>query len=107
MIDQIKDFDAVVIPIGGGGLISGIGIAIKHLNPKIKIIGAEPKQVDDCKQSFEAKQLLVTEKQFTVCDGVRTNVGSNTFPIITDIVDDIITLSDSEIAKSWIYLMER
>jgi len=107
LIDQIKDFDAIVIPIGGGGLISGIGIAIKHLNPKIKIIGAEPKQVDDCKQSFDAKQLLVTEKQFTVCDGVRTNVGPNTFPIISDIVDDIITLSDSEIAKSWIYLMER
>ena len=58
-----------MIPIGGGGLISGIGTAIKHLNPKIKIIGAEPEPVDDCKRSFDAGQLLVTKKQFT---GINT-----------------------------------
>ena len=69
LINQIEHLDALVIPIGGGGLISGIGTAIKHLNPKIKIIGAEPEPVDDCKRSFDAGQLLVTKKQFT---GINT-----------------------------------
>ena len=61
--------------VGGGGLISGIATAIKSRRPEVKIVAAEPAAVDDCKQSFEAKKLLVTDKNYTICDGVRTNIG--------------------------------
>ena len=70
-INQVHNLDVVVVPVGAGGLISGIATALKHLNPTIKIVGAEPDAVDDTKQSFNAKSLLVTDKKFTVCDGVR------------------------------------
>ena len=63
------------ILVGGGGLISGIATAIKSRRPEVKIVAAEPAAVDDCKQSFEAKKLLVTDKNYTICDGVRTNIG--------------------------------
>ena len=91
--------DVIIIPVGGGGLISGISTAIKSLWPGVKIVAAEPEAVDDCKVSFQKAQRVVTEKKFTVCDGVRTNIGENTWPMIQSLVDDVITVSDVQVAK--------
>ena len=94
------DVDLVMCPIGGGGLLSGTAVAAKSLKPDIKVIAAEPANADDSAQSFRAKKRMVTEKKFTIADGLRTNVGEKTFPIIQRYVDDIVTVSEESIASA-------
>ena len=94
------DFDLVMCPVGGGGLLSGTAVAAKSLKPKIRVIAAEPANADDAAQSFRAKKRIVTEKKFTIADGLRTNVGEKTFPIIQRYVDDVVTVSDEAIISA-------
>jgi threonine dehydratase len=94
------DVDVVMCPIGGGGLLSGTAIAAKSMRPKIKVIAAEPANADDAAQSFRAKKRIVTEKKFTIADGLRTNIGELTFPIVQRYVDDIVTVSEDEIVAA-------
>src|SRR4029077_12532479 len=82
------------------GLLSGTAIAAKSMRPKIKVIAVEPANADDAAQSFRAGRRLVTEKKFTIADGLRTNVGKRTFPIIQRYVDDIVTVSEEAIASA-------
>ena len=94
------DVDLVMCPIGGGGLLSGIAVAAKSIRPKIKVAAAEPANADDAAQSFRAKKRIVTEKKFTIADGLRTNVGEQTFPIIQRYVDEIVTVSEEAIVSA-------
>src|ERR1700730_2730756 len=94
------DVDLVMCPIGGGGLLSGVAVAVKSMRPKIKVIAAEPANADDAAQSFRAKKRIVTEKKFTITDGLRTNVGEQTFPIIQRYVDEIVTVSEEAIVSA-------
>src|SRR3984893_14070087 len=94
------DVDLVMCPIGGGGLLSGVAVAAKSIRPKIKVIAAEPANADDAAQSFRAKKRIVTEKKFTITDGLRTNVGEQTFPIIQRYVDEIVTVSEEAIVSA-------
>jgi threonine dehydratase len=94
------DVDLVICPIGGGGLLCGIAVAAKSIRPKIKVIAAEPANADDAAQSFHAKKRIVTEKKFTIADGLRTNVGERTFPIIQRYVDEIATVSEEAIVAA-------
>jgi threonine dehydratase len=91
------DVDLVMCPVGGGGLLSGTAVAAKSLKPQIRVIAAEPANADDAAQSFHAKKRIVTEKKFTIADGLRTNVGEKTFPIIQRHVDDIVIVSEAAI----------
>src|ERR1700730_14071953 len=91
------DVDLVMCPIGGGGLLCGIAVAAKSMRPKIKIIAAEPANADDAAQSFHARKRIVTEKKFTIADGLRTNVGERNFPVIQHYVDDIVTVGEEAI----------
>lgn len=91
------DIDVVICPVGGGGLLSGISTAAKSMRPQIRVIAAEPANADDTSQSFRAGKRLVTEKKFTIADGLRTNVGEHTFPIIQRYVDDVVTVSEDSI----------
>jgi threonine dehydratase len=91
------DVDLVICPVGGGGLLAGNAVAAKSLRPEIKVIAAEPANADDAAQSFRAKKRIVTEKKFTIGDGLRTNVGERTFPIIQRYVDGIVTVSEDAI----------
>jgi threonine dehydratase len=91
------DVDLIMCPIGGGGLLCGTAIAAKSMRPKIKVIATEPANADDAAQSFQAKKRIVTEKKFTIADGLRTNVGERNFPIIQRYVDDIVTVSEEAI----------
>jgi len=93
------DVDLVICPIGGGGLLCGTAVAAKSIRPKIKVIAAEPANADDAAQSFHAKKRMVTEKKFTIADGLRTNVGERNFPIIQRYVDDIATVSEEAIVS--------
>src|SRR5712691_10785856 len=94
------DVDLVLCPVGGGGLLCGTAVAAKSMRPHVKVIAVEPANADDAAQSFRAKQRIVTEKKFTIADGLRTNVGEQTFPIIERYVDDIVTVSEDAIISA-------
>ena len=94
------DLDLVICPVGGGGLLAGTALAAKSIKPQIKVIAAEPANADDTAQSFRAKKRIVTEKKFTIADGLRTNVGENTFPIIQRYVDGVVTVSEEAIVSA-------
>src|SRR5205085_1462687 len=91
------DVDLVMCPVGGGGLLSGTAVAAKSMKPNVKVVAVEPSNADDAAQSLRAGKRIVTEKKFTIGDGLRTNVGEQTFPIIQRYVDDIVTISEETI----------
>jgi threonine dehydratase len=99
-LEDIPDLDLVMCPIGGGGLLSGTAVAAKSMRPKIKVIAAEPANSDDAAQSFRAGKRIVTEKKFTIADGLRTNIGAPNFTIIQRYVDDIVTVSEEAIVSA-------
>jgi threonine dehydratase len=100
LLEDIPDLDLVMCPVGGGGLLSGTAVAAKSMRPKIKVIAAEPANADDTAQSFRAGKRIVTEKKFTIADGLRTNVGAPNFAIIQRYVDDIVTVSEEAIISA-------
>ena len=100
LLEDIADFDVIMCPVGGGGLLSGTAIAAKSIQPQIKVIAVEPANADDAAQSFRAGRRLVTEKQFTIADGLRTNIGEPNFAIVQSYVDDIVTVSEEAIISA-------
>ena len=94
------DIDLVLCPIGGGGLLCGTAIAAKSMQPKIKVIAVEPANADDAAKSFRAGRRIVTKKNFTIADGLRTYVGERNFPIIQRYVNDVVTVSEDAIASA-------
>ncbi|MFZ0916966.1 MAG: pyridoxal-phosphate dependent enzyme, partial [Candidatus Udaeobacter sp.] len=100
LLEQVSDLDLVMAPVGGGGLLSGTAVAAKSMRPKIKVIAVEPANADDAAQSFHAGRRLVTEKKFTVADGLRTNIGEPNFAIVQRYVDDIVTVSEEAIVSA-------
>jgi len=97
LLEQVPDLDMVLVPIGGGGLISGIAVAVSEITPKINVVGAEPALADDARQSFEQKKLIPSNYPDTVADGLRTSLGTKTFPIILKYVKKIITAPEEKI----------
>jgi len=97
LLEQVPDLDMVLVPVGGGGLISGIAIAVSEITPKINVVGAEPALADDARQSFEQKKLIPSNYPDTVADGLRTSLGIKTYPIILKYVKDIITAPEQKI----------
>jgi threonine dehydratase len=100
LLEDVSDLDLVMCPVGGGGLLSGTAVAAKSMRPKIKVIAAEPANADDAAQSFRAGRRIVTEKKFTIADGLRTNIGEPNFAIIQRYVDDIVTVSEEAIVSA-------
>ncbi|MBS4189549.1 threonine/serine dehydratase [Bacillus sp. FJAT-49705] len=108
ILEQIEDVDAVIVPIGGGGLISGILTAIKETNPKIKIIGVEPDTANDTFISFQNKKITSIPGTVTIADGLRTiQPGDLTFPVLMKYLDDIVLVSEDEIRSAFSFVMER
>jgi threonine dehydratase len=107
LIREIRELDLILAPVGGGGLLSGTAIASKGLLPKIKVIGVEPQNANDAYRSFKSGTRQLVENPDTIADGLRTSLGKNTFPIIQEHVDDIITVSEEQILKSMIFYLER
>jgi len=96
-LEDVPELDVIMCPIGGGGLLSGTAIAAKSMRPQITVVAVEPENADDAAQSFHAGRRLVTEKNFTIADGLRTNIGEPNFAIIQQYVDDIVTVSEEAI----------
>ena len=100
LLEDVSDLDVIMCPVGGGGLLSGISIAAKSMRPQIKVIAVEPANADDAAQSFRAGRHLVTEKKFTIADGLRTNIGEPNFAIIQRYVNEIVTVSEKAIVSA-------
>lgn len=106
--DELQDIDVVLVPVGGGGLISGISIAIKNLSPKTEIIGVQTVSATSAYDSFYSKEIVERIPQPTLADGIAVGrVGDKTFKIIQKYVDDIIKVSEESIAMSVLLFLER
>jgi len=107
LIQEVGPLDYVLAPVGGGGLLSGTAIATKGLCPRAKVIGAEPKNADDAYRSFKTRTLHPSVNPRTIADGLRTSLGDITFEIILEKVDDIVTVSETDIHAAMRILWER
>lgn len=107
LIEQTKNLDIIVAPVGGGGLLSGTAIVAKELNKHIKVIAAEPKGADDAYRSFYQKKLFPSENPKTIADGLLTSLGDLTFNVIQKYVDDILTVEEDLIVEAMRMIWER
>jgi len=107
MIEDIGHLDAMIAPIGGGGLMSGTCITTRSLLPNAKLFGAEPKGADDAYRSLKEGKMLPQENPNTICDGLLTSLGENTWNILKDHLDAIYTVSDDEVIKAMKLVWER
>ena len=108
LIQQLPDVDAVIVPIGGGGLISGVAYAIKHLKPSCKVYGVQAQGAGSMYQSYKEKRIIELPTVNTFADGTAVKrPGEITFDMCQKYVDDIVTVSDDEVASAILALMER
>ncbi len=108
IFDQLEDINAVLVPIGGGGLIAGIAIALKQLNPDIKIIGVEPDGACSMNESIKADKPCTLNSVNTIADGIAVkSPGDLTFEATKNFVDDLVMVSDAEIAQTTYLLLQR
>ena len=104
----MPDVDAVIVPIGGGGLISGVAYAIKHLKPSCKVYGVQAQGAGSMYKSYKEKELLELPSVNTFADGTAVKrPGKITFDMCNKYVDDIVTVTDDEVASAILALMER
>ena len=108
LIEDVGPLDLLLVPCGGGGLLSGCAVAAKHLAPECRVIGVEPAAGDDATRSFRTKTLHSVHNPSTIADGARTpSLGKITFPLVLRYVDDMTTVEDHELLKSMFFLWER
>lgn len=108
IIDQLPGVDAVVVPVGGGGLISGVGFALKSLNPDIKIYGVQSEGAASMKNSINDNKIETLSNVHTIADGIAVKTpGDTTFEMCQKYVDDIVTVTDDEISTAILELIER
>lgn len=97
LIEEIKDLDCIVAPIGGGGMISGTCLTVSNLAPHIKIYAAEPDQADDAARSFRAGHIIADDAPVTIADGLKVPLKENTWHFVSQFVEDVLTASEQEI----------
>lgn len=108
LINQVSDMDAVIVPIGGGGLISGIAYTLKNLNPKVKVYGVQASGAPSMLNSIHDAHIETLDSVFTIADGIAVKKpGSLTYDICSKYVDEIVTVTDDEISAAILALMEQ
>jgi threonine dehydratase len=107
LLEETPFLNAVIAPVGGGGLLSGTAIAAKAIKPTIKVYGAEPLNADDAYRSFRKGEIVPSVKPNTIADGLLTSLGTITFQAITDNVDDIFTTKEETIILAMRLVWER
>ncbi|MCX6285569.1 MAG: pyridoxal-phosphate dependent enzyme [Bacteroidetes bacterium] len=107
LIEEIQSLDIIIVPVGGGGLLSGTALSAFYFAPGTKVIAAEPAQADDAYRSFVSGTFVPSVNPRTIADGLRTSLGSLTFPVIQKHVSDIVTVSEKSIVKAMKFIWER
>ncbi len=107
LIEEVGTLDAIVAPVGGGGLVGGTAIAALHLSPATRIYAAEPEGAGDAWQSKRANRLILQTNPQTIADGLRTSLGQLTFPLIRDLVHDVLLVSEAQIVEAMARTFER
>jgi len=100
IVEQVPDVEVVLVPVGGGGLMSGVATAVKGLRPDVEVIAVEPSGADDAFRSFRAGRCLPPEHPKSVADGLLTMLGRRTFPLMMRHVDDVVTVDDDVIVHA-------
>ena len=107
ILEEHPECEAIVAPVGGGGMISGIAIAAKALKPSIKVFAAEPSQADDAFRSKQSGRIEPVERIDTIADGLRTSLGELTFPVVRDLVDEVLLVDEDAIVRAMRLVWER
>jgi threonine dehydratase len=108
LFEEVGPLDVLLVPCGGGGLLSGCAVAARHLSPQTRVIGVEPAAGDDVVRSFRSGTIQTIDDPVTVADGARTSApGTITFPLIMQHVADMLTVEDAELVRTMWYLWER
>jgi threonine dehydratase len=100
-------FDVIMAPVGGGGLLSGTALSVSYYSPSTQVLAAEPLQADDAYQSFYQKKFVPSINPDTIADGLRTSLGTLTYPIIRDYVHQIVRVSEAGIVEAMRIIWER
>ena len=107
ILEDVPTIDCIVSPVSGGGLLSGSLVAAKNMKNSVKVFGAEPEEADDAYQSLKQGKIVPNKTINTICDGLRAEIGSKTFPVIQNLVDEIIPVSEKDIIESLQMIWER
>jgi threonine dehydratase len=108
LLEQHPDLDAVVVPIGGGGLIAGIACALKESNPRIQVIGVQPARLPSMKAALDGNRPVTIPAAVTIADGIAVRrAGARTVPLIRKYVDEVVTVQEEEIANAILLLLEQ
>ncbi len=108
ILGDLPTVDLILVPAGGGGLLSGVAAAVKQLNPRVRVCGVQAEGANAIARSFREKRLVTTETASTIADGIAVKApGDITVDIINQYVDDVVTVSDREISSAILLLMER
>jgi threonine dehydratase len=107
LLEDDSDFDIVLVPVGGGGLLAGTALAVKHLSPTTRLVACEPDGADDAYRSFLKGEIVPSIKPQTIADGLLTSLGNRNFAIIKEKVDDIVTVSEDAIIQAMRLVWER
>ena len=108
LIEEVGPLDVLIVPLGGGGLLSGSATAAKAMSPGCTVVGVEPEAGNDGQQSFRSGQIVRIETPKTIADGAQTQfLGRHTFPVIQQRVDDILTVSDAELVEAMKFFASR
>lgn len=108
ILNQVPNTDVVVVPVGGGGLISGVAFAIKQLNPKVRVYGVQAEGAPSMVESLAEDKRKCLEKVHTIADGIQVKEpGENTFEYCKQFVDGVVTVSDDEISSAILHLIEK
>ena len=107
LLEDESSLDIVLAPVGGGGLLAGSALSIRHLSPETRLIGCEPAGADDAYRSFKIGKIIPSVNPQTIADGLLTSLGERNFAIIKDNVDGIVTVSEDSIIRAMRLIWER
>lgn len=94
LLEQIEDLDAVIAPVGGGGMITGIALAMRELAPRVRVFAAEPSGADDAFRAKASGERVLSHEPHTIADGLKTTLGALTWPVVRDLVEDVLVVED-------------
>jgi threonine dehydratase len=107
ILENMDEFDCIITPVGGGGLLSGTSLTVKSIAPEINVFAAEPEGADDAYRSFKSGEIVPSINPKTIADGLLTSLGDKTFKIISKLTDDIFRVSDEQIIEAMKLIWQR